>query len=60
MSNERNHTLAWGVRVSRPPEDMTRTEIEDAIHDIAEFASRTIVENRMLKGLIADRLEGKP
>lgn len=59
MSNERNFTLAWGIRVEKDPDTMTREEAVNALYDVAEFASRAIVEARMLKNIVGTRLEGK-
>lgn len=57
MTAERTHTLAWGVRTSKEPRDMTRNELEDALYDVAEFASRALQEARTLRRLVTDQLE---
>lgn len=55
----RNHQLCRGVWVSSPVEDMTREELENALYDVAEFASKSLQEARTLRRLITDQLQGR-
>lgn len=60
MSNDpRSFELAYGMRVAKDPLDMSNQELIDSLYDIASFGSSKLIEARALKGLIADRLEGR-
>ncbi|MGZ1492418.1 hypothetical protein [Brevibacterium sediminis] len=44
--------IAHGIRVRKQVSDMTREELETALYDTAEYASRTIAANRSLSNII--------
>lgn len=51
---DRQHEIAWGIRVAKDPTDMTRDDIEDALYSVAEYASRVLLENRALMKIVRD------
>ena len=57
MPNQNNHerpfTLAYGVRLKRDPEQLSRDDLLDELYSLAEFASTKIIENRALQSIIA-------
>ena len=56
MNTSRTHELAFGVRTHKPPEDMSRIELEDALYDIAAFASQRLSESITLRKIIENRI----
>ena len=59
MNTGRTHELAFGVRTHKPPEDMSRIELEDALYDIAAFASQRLSESITLRKIIENRIINK-
>ena len=57
MTDNRNYELAWGIHVAKPPRDMTREELEDAIFDVADYASRRLSESMALKDIISKSMK---
>lgn len=53
----RSFELAYGVRVSKDPLDMSNAQLIDALYDVAGFASARLTEARTLNRIISDRLE---
>ena len=53
----RNFELAYGVRVSKDPLDMTNTQLIDALYDVASFASSKLTEARTLQNIVARHME---
>lgn len=55
--NDRQHEISWGVRVGKPPSDMTRDELEDALYSVADYASRRLSEVVSLKDIISQSMK---
>jgi len=55
--NDRQHEISWGVRVNKPPSDMTREEIEDALYSVADYASRRLSEAVALRDIISKSMK---
>lgn len=48
--------LAKGIRVSKNPDLMDRDELVDALDNLAEFASRILIEKVLLSKTITDAM----
>ena len=59
MKTERSYELAFGVRTHKPPEDMSRIELEDALYDIEAFASQRLSESITLRKIIENNIINK-
>lgn len=65
MSNEqhdkgpRTHTLAYGVKLTRDVDKLTREELIDELYNLAEFTSSKIIEARTMQSILQRRLEGR-
>ncbi|SDS33250.1 hypothetical protein SAMN04489752_1480 [Brevibacterium siliguriense] len=57
--SDRQHEISWGVRVNKPPHDMTREELEDALYSVADYASRRLSECVALKDIISKSITKK-
>lgn len=53
---DRQHEIAWGIRVSKDPADMNAEELENTIYSIADYASRVLLENRALLKIVRDAI----
>lgn len=53
---DRQHELAWGIRIAKDPANMTPDETEDALYSVAEYASRVLLENRALTKIVRDAI----
>lgn len=49
--------IAHGVRIPKEVEDMNRKELEDCIYQIAEFASRTLISARTMRGILRNAIQ---
>ena len=56
MKTERSYELAFGIRTHKNPTDMTHDELEDALFDIADFASRKLSESITLRRMIENHI----
>lgn len=56
MPEDRMFELAWGVRCSKDPHDMTREELEDTLYGVADYASRKLSEVTSLKSVIRNAI----
>jgi hypothetical protein len=56
VKTERSYELAFGIRTHKNPTDMTRHELEDALFDIADFASRKLSEVITLRRIIENNI----
>ena len=56
MKTERDYELAFGIRTHKNPTDMTRDELEDALFDIADFASRKLSEAITLRRIFENNI----
>lgn len=57
MAQERNHELARFIRVKKNPYDMTRDELIDELHVLAEYASHRITEVHSLRNIINNAMK---
>lgn len=53
---DRQHEVAWGIRVPKDPATMNAEELEDTIYSIADYASRVLLENRALLKIVKDAI----
>ena len=53
---ERNHEIARGIRVHKQPDRMTRIEAIMALEDVADYASRLLMEKRTLERVIKNSM----
>ena len=58
MSQNRTHEIAKGIRVAKAPEDMNADELEDALMDVAAYASRILSECITMRSIITRNLKG--
>lgn len=56
MKTERSYELAFGIKTHKNPTDMTHDELEDALFDIADFASRKLSEVITLRRIIENNI----
>lgn len=53
----RTYTLAYGVKLPRDPDKLTREELLDELYNVAEFASAKLTEARTVQNILQRRLD---
>ena len=56
MTMQHSYELAFGIKTHKNPTDMTHDELEDALFDTADFASRKLSEAITLRRIIENNI----
>ncbi|MFT9771817.1 hypothetical protein ACMZ29_04130 [Brevibacterium casei] len=52
----RTFQIAYGIKVLKDPEEMTRSQLIEALYSVAEYGSAKLIESRSLHNVIVEAL----
>lgn len=58
-NGQRTFTLAYGVKLPRDPDTLTKAELVEELYSLADFASAKIIEARTLHRVLDRKFDGK-